>query len=75
VLAINDGDNPEAARAAAAESHISATLVIDPKREISAAYGVSIWPTIVMVSATGIVTGIRYGHMQPERSTAPGTAT
>jgi peroxiredoxin len=75
VLAINDGDNPEAARAAAAESHISATLVIDPKREISAAFGVSIWPTIVMVSATGIVTGIRYGHMQPERSTAPGTAT
>ncbi len=75
VLAVNDGDDPETARAVAAESGITATLVTDPKREISAAYGVSLWPTIVAISASGAVTGIRYGYVPGERSATPSTPT
>ena len=62
VLAINDGEDPAVARAVAAESGITAMLVTDPKREISLAYGVTQWPTIVTLDASGAVTGIRYGY-------------
>jgi peroxiredoxin len=71
VLAINDGDEPEMARAVAAENGVTATVVADPQREISAAYGVNMWPTIVTVNAAGIVGGIRYGHAPGTSKTAP----
>jgi peroxiredoxin len=71
VLAINDGEDPEVARTVAAESGITATVVTDPKREISEAYGVSLWPTIVTVGASGAVTGIRYGHLPGENVKSP----
>jgi peroxiredoxin len=63
VLAINDGESPELARAVAAENGLSATLVTDPKQEISLAYGVSIWPSTVFLDASGVITGIRYGYL------------
>jgi peroxiredoxin len=63
VLAINDGESPELARGVAAESGMSATLVTDPKREIALAYGVSLWPTVVTVNASGMISGIAYGHV------------
>ena len=75
ILAINDGDAPEAARAVAAESGISATLVVDSKREISASYGVIMWPTIVTVSPSGTVAGIRYGHVSGEVRSSPSKPT
>jgi peroxiredoxin len=62
VLAINDGDAVELARRVAAENRLSAILVTDPKRTISLAYGVNIWPTIVFIDASGVVTQIRYGR-------------
>jgi hypothetical protein len=62
VLAINDGESAEVARGVAAESGLSATLVTDPQRRISLGYGVNLWPTIVLLDAAGIVSGIRYGH-------------
>ena len=71
ILAINDGDDPASARAVAAESGITATVVADPKREISAAYGVSVWPTIVNVSPSGAVSGIRYGYVAAQRTPVP----
>lgn len=74
LLAVNDGDDPQVARAVAAESGITATLVTDPNREISSAYGVSLWPTIVRISPSGAVTGIAYGHAADGQVPSPPSA-
>jgi AhpC/TSA family len=62
ILAINDGESGELARAVAAENGFADAVVIDPERAIAVAYGVSFWPTIVFTDDAGVVTGIRYGH-------------
>jgi peroxiredoxin len=62
VLAINDGEPPELAKRVAAANGLSATLVADPGRTISLAYGVNLWPTIVFIDALGLVREIRYGR-------------
>ena len=76
VLAINDGDAPELAKRIVAENKLTATLVVDPQRSISLAYGVGIWPTIVSLDAYGAVTGIRYGRLANGPAVSPaGTKT
>ena len=78
VLAINDGEAADVARRAALENGLTAIIVTDPQREISSAYGVSLWPTIVFLDASGLVTGIRYGRVagQPGKTpSAPGAAS
>jgi peroxiredoxin len=62
VLAINDGETAEVAKKAAASHKLAVMLVTDPQRLISSAYGVSVWPTVVSIDASGVVTGIRYGR-------------
>jgi peroxiredoxin len=62
VLAINDGESSTAARRALKQAKLSATLVADPKREISSSYGVRMWPTIISIDASGQIDAIRYGH-------------
>lgn len=74
VLAINDGEASDIARAASAENGLTATLVIDPQRQISSAYGVSIWPTIVSLDSSGTVISIRYGYSVNNSAPAAGTA-
>ncbi len=71
LLAINDGEASDLARKVAAEAGISAILVTDPKREISLAYGVDLWPTIVSVDATGLIAGIRHGYASDEDKQTP----
>jgi peroxiredoxin len=71
VLAINDGEAVEVAKQAAVENGLSATAVYDPRREISTAYGVNIWPTIIFVDALGLVRTIRYGRFAGPRDSAP----
>lgn len=71
VLAINDGEASELAKRAAAESSLSATLVTDPERKISLAYGVNLWPTIVFIDASGLIRSIRYGRLVGEHVEAP----
>jgi peroxiredoxin len=61
VLAINDGESAEVIERVVAGNKLSAIFVPDPKREISCACGVSIWPTIVYTDAGGLITAIRYG--------------
>jgi peroxiredoxin len=68
VLAVNDGESPGAARAVAAESGFTATVVTDPEREISLAYGIDLWPTIVAIDASGDIAGIRYGYLAGEHA-------
>jgi peroxiredoxin len=63
VLAINDGEPAERARKSAAAYRMAATLVVDPDRTLSAAYGVSAWPMIVVIDALGIVRDVHYGHL------------
>jgi peroxiredoxin len=62
VLAVNDGDAAQIARTVAAESGFSDALVADPQRNVSSAYGVEIWPTLVSLNASGVITAIRYGY-------------
>lgn len=74
VLAINDGEAPELVQKVAAENGLSAIVVPDPQREISAAYGVSIWPTTVFIDAFGLVRKIRYGRFAGENVESPSRA-
>jgi hypothetical protein len=62
LLAVNDGESADIARRVAAASKISATVVPDPERQISRAYGVSVWPTVVSVDAAGAVADIQQGR-------------
>jgi hypothetical protein len=62
ILAINDGDPADLARSVAAENKFTATVVTDPKREISTAYGVRLWPTILDIDTKGLVTSIQHGR-------------
>jgi peroxiredoxin len=71
ILAVNDGESSEDAKRAGAENKLSATVVPDPAREISRAYGVDIWPTIISIDASGLVSGIRYGRTADESGESP----
>jgi peroxiredoxin len=62
LLAINDGEATELVRKVAAQQKLPATLVPDPQREISRAYGVSIWPTVVFIDAAGLVRNVHYAR-------------
>jgi peroxiredoxin len=64
VLAINDGEAPVSAKQAAAAHPLEATVVADPQRRISSAYGVEIWPTTVFIDAAGLVRSIQYGRQE-----------
>jgi peroxiredoxin len=76
VLAINDGESVEIAKKSAATHKITATLVTDPQRQISSAYGVNVWPTVVSIDASGAVSGIRYGRsVSTPSATTAGTAS
>ena len=68
LVAVNVGDDPEVARAVAAENGITAMLATDPKREVAYAYGVELLPTRVSVNTSSTVTGIRYGYVAGEYS-------
>ena len=76
VLAINDGEPADLAKRIAAENGFFANLATDPDSEISLAYGVSLWPTIVFVDSSGLITGIRHGYVPnagvepPQKQTA-----
>jgi|GEM_PF-1339390 len=74
VLAINDGEALELAKKVAAENGLSAIMVPDPERDISLAYGVSIWPTTVFIDARGLVRDIRYGRFSLEQVKYPSHA-
>ena len=71
VLAINDGEPLEVVNEITAEKGLTATIVSDAHRMISVAYGVNIWPTVVFLDASGVVTGIRYGHTAGDRVASP----
>ena len=70
VIAINDGETADAARRAAADHGLSASLLTDPDRQISRAYGVTVWPTIIDVDDSGVVTRIQYGRTGASRGVA-----
>jgi peroxiredoxin len=72
VLAINDGEPADVAQNVLSANKLTATLVTDPARMISTAYGVNMWPTIVLIDASGAVTGVHYGRML--RDTTASTA-
>jgi peroxiredoxin len=67
VLAVNDGESADVARRVAQANKISATVIPDPERQISRAYGISVWPTVVSVDAAGAVMDIRQGRSAQDR--------
>ncbi len=70
VLAINDGETAEQAHRALSQAKLSAIPVADPGRNIASAYGVSAWPTIVSIDASGIISGIQFGYAEGEAAQA-----
>jgi len=71
LLAIFVGDVPELAKKVAAENGMTALVVPDPHRNISAAYEVNILPTTVCLDASGLVRSIRYGRFAVEPGASP----
>jgi hypothetical protein len=67
VVAVNDGESADVARRVAEANKISATVVPDPERQISRAYGVSVWPTVVSVDASGAVMNVQQGRSAHDR--------
>ncbi|HEX2721927.1 MAG TPA: TlpA disulfide reductase family protein [Gemmatimonadaceae bacterium] len=73
ILAIDDGQDGEFARGLAAADEGGLIVVADPERQIARAYGVSVWPTVVFLDASGLVRDVRMGLIsedeleQPER--------
>lgn len=61
LLAIQSGGNREFTKQLYAGSGLPVTVVADLKGEISAAYGVSVWPTTVFLDAHGVIRDIRCG--------------
>jgi peroxiredoxin len=70
VLAINDGESAEHAQRALSQAKLSAILVADPGRNISTAYGVSAWPTMVSIDASGIISGVQVGYAESGKRAA-----
>jgi hypothetical protein len=71
LLAIFVGDALELAKKVAAENEMTALVVPDPQRNISAAYEVNILPTTVSLDASGVVRSIRYGRFAAEPGASP----
>ena len=62
LFAVNDGEGADTAKKVAAENGFQTILLTDPERRISFAYGVSLWPSVVYMDASGVVSAIRYGR-------------
>lgn len=71
LLAINDGGTLEQTKKTAAENGLTAIVVPDPLRNISAAYGVNSWPTTLYLEPSGRVRSIRYGCFSAEANASP----
>jgi peroxiredoxin len=69
LLAINDGDPEELATKVAGEYGVTALVVPDPDGQITRACGINVWPTLVFLDDSGLVTDIRFGRFSPETGT------
>jgi hypothetical protein len=76
LIDINDGEDPELAKKVAAENGFTGVIVTDPERNISLAYGVTIWPTVIFLDAEGLVQSAQYGRFAggPVATSAQGAA-
>ena len=72
VLAIMDRETPDTVQKTAAESGLPLILVPDPNRAIAVAYGVTLRPTVVIVSPQGLVQQVRYGYAAAGPAASPG---
>ncbi len=61
VVAVNDGEDVEAAEAIFAKQKLTMPMVSDPRRRIAGRYGVGYWPTTVHLDARRKVRRIHYG--------------
>lgn len=74
VLRIEDGQTAERpVQQGAAVNNNNTTVVADPTRAISKAYGISAWPTTVYIDAQGVVRDVRHAHFDTVVSTPPAT--
>lgn len=73
VLAINDGESADAA-VTAGRADVPITIVPDPTRSISRAFGVQAWPTLVFIDARGLVRDVRHGLSVDDRAVDDGNA-
>jgi len=68
---VNDGEDPElAARFLKQHGLVFEHTATDPARGVSRRYGISCWPTVVLLDADGRVAGARFG-LEHDHSGAP----
>jgi hypothetical protein len=65
LVAIGDGEAGDGATKGVSFDS-GATIVPDPTRSISRAYGVVAWPTVVLIDARGVVREVRHGGLAAE---------
>jgi hypothetical protein len=61
IVAIDDGDDGQFARGLSAGEEGGIIVVPDPQRQISLAYRIAVWPTIIFLDTNGLVRDIRFG--------------
>lgn len=67
ILAINDGEDPQAARARFEQEQLPFQFVPDPRRRIARLLGIRVWPTTVLVDGHQTVRRIQLG-LTPEEA-------
>ena len=55
MLSILDGESGDLAAGVAAGQDGATIVVPDPEREISSAYGITVWPTFVFLAVDGTI--------------------
>ena len=61
VLAVSDGEPADDARRVFVQNKLHGVFVSDPRRQISLAYGIDTWPTIVEIDSLGLARSILLG--------------
>ena len=63
VLNVREDATADRAVQQAAAVNNQTTVVPDPMRAISKAYGIAIWPTTIYIDTQGVVRDVRHGHL------------
>jgi hypothetical protein len=75
LVAIDDGGDGQFARGLAAGEEGAIIVAPDPQRQISLAYGINLWPTVVWLDAEGLVRSVQFGLIsQSDLLPLPGVA-
>jgi peroxiredoxin len=71
ILAVNDGEDPQVARACYDRERFPFQFVSDPHRGIARLFGVRVWPTTILIDEKRTVRQIQLGRASPRSGRQP----